>query len=134
MMRLPSGAALRLDGAISPVTVTVALLVTVPTAALTVPLPGVEPAVKVVEAPVDGETEPPVTLVDQAASGTPTGFAYTSVPVAVNACVPPTFTVALPGEMLIAARAAAFTLSVWLALVVPEAVAGKVGLPAPVSR
>ena len=47
--------------------------------------------------------------------------------------VPPTFTLALPGEMVIEARGAALTVSVWLALVIPEALAVTVGLPAFVS-
>ena len=132
-MRLPSVVAVRLDGGVSPVTVTVALFETVPTDAVTVPLPGVAPAVNVVEEPVEGETDPPGTVVDQAAPDTPTGFEYWSEPVAVNTCFPPTFSEALLGEIPIAASGAAVTVSVWLALVIPEALAVNVGLPALVS-
>src|SRR5207249_4254417 len=100
----------------SPLTVTFALFETAPTAAVTVPLPGDAPAVNVVDEPVAGETEPPGTFVDHVAPDTLTGFEYASAPLAVNTCVPPTFRDALLGESVIAARAAAATVSVWFAL------------------
>src|ERR1051325_1010189 len=129
-MRFPSGLAFRFDGGVSPLTVTLALFVTAPTAAVTVPLPGDVPAVNVVDEPVPGETEPPGTVVDQVAPDTLTGFEYWSAPPAVNTCVPPTFSEALPGERVIVASAAAVTVSVWLAPVAPLAPAVTVGLPA----
>src|SRR5438034_625876 len=51
----------RVGAAGAAVTVTVALLVTDPTAAVTLPLPAVVPAVKVVPEPVVGDTDEPVT-------------------------------------------------------------------------
>jgi hypothetical protein len=133
-MRFPSGLAVRFDGGVSPLTVTLALFETAPTAAVTLPLPGVVPAVNVVDEPVAGETEPPGTFVDQAAPDTLTGFEYWSAPLAVNTCVPPTLSEALLGESVIVASAAAVTVSAWLALVAPLALAVTVALPAFVSR
>src|SRR5206468_7447327 len=126
--------AVRLDGGVSPLTVTLALFETAPTAVVTVPLPGVVPAVNVVDEPVVGETEPPGTVVDQAAPETLTGFEYWSAPLAVKTCLPPTFSEALLGESVIVASAAAVTVSVCVAPVTPVALAATVGLPALVSR
>src|SRR5690242_13133257 len=133
-MRFPNGPAVRFDGGVRPLTVTLALFETAPTAAVTTPLPGALPAVNVVDEPVAGETDPPGTVVDHAAPDTLTGFEYWSAPLAVNSCLPPTFSDALLGESVIVASAAAVTVSVWLALVAPLAPAVSVGMPAFVSR
>lgn len=133
-MCLPRGDAVRFEGATSPVIVTEALPEIAPTVALTAPLPVcVVLAVNVVDVPVSGETEPEA-VVDQPAPETLTELPYWSAPVALKGCVPPRFTVAELGEIVIDASAAAFTVSVWLALVMPLALAVSVGEPARVSR
>src|SRR5207248_2607253 len=109
-------------------TATVALPEVVPTVAVTVPAPVVEPAVNVVSWPLAGETEPGA-LVVQAAFGTEIGLPYWSAPAAVNNCVLPTVIVALAGETVIDASAAAVTVSVWVALAKPLAVADQYGNP-----
>src|SRR5690242_11750728 len=83
------------------VTVTVALLLIAPTAAVTLPVADVMPAVKVVEAPDAGDTDEPATVVDQAAPATETGLPKASAPVAENGWVPPALTVVLPGVTVI---------------------------------
>src|SRR5437762_13422976 len=120
----------RVGAAGAAVTVTVALLFTDSTAAVTLPLAAVVPAVKVVPEPVVGDTDEPVTFVDHVAPATETGLPNASAPDAVNGCVAPAFTVALLGVTVIAASGAAATVSVCVALVTPDAVAVSVRLPA----
>lgn len=100
--------------AIAVVTFTVALPETLPTAAMTVPLPVVvELAVKVVDDPVRGLTLPGVPLLPlQAAVATLTGFANASAPVAENTRVLPSATVALVGDTTIVASGPEPTVSV----------------------
>src|SRR5712692_6824939 len=110
-MCLPCAVAARFAGAVRPVTVTDALPETVPTAAVTEPLPVlVELAVNVVELPLVGDTLPGA-VVDQVAPATLTGLPYRSAPEALNGCVPPCVTVAEAGETAIEASAVAFTVS-----------------------
>jgi hypothetical protein len=108
-----------------------ALPLTEPTAACTLPLPAVA-AVKVVEAPLAGEKLPS----DDDQDGlTETGFEKASAPLAEKACVPPTDNETGPaGETDNDANAAADTVSVFVPLVYPDEAAVTVGLPAFVSR
>jgi hypothetical protein len=73
-------------------------------------------------------------LVDQTELETETWFAYWSAPVALKDWVARALTVALPGKTVIDASAPGLTASVWVALVIPVALAVSVGLPAFVSR
>src|SRR5712691_1290650 len=107
-MCLPCADAVKLVGGVSAVTVTDALAETDPTVAVTRPLPVcVVLAVKVVvDEPVVGDTEPGA-VVDQEALETSTGLPYWSAPAALNRRPPPRTSVALVGETVIVARAAA---------------------------
>jgi hypothetical protein len=115
------------------VTVTDALAETAPTAAFTLPVPGVEPAVNVVDAPVAGENDAPGSVLDQTAPETPTGLPNWSAPVAAKVFFAPVTSVADAGATAIEASVPAVTVSLWVDVVIPGDVADNVGLPAVVS-
>jgi hypothetical protein len=102
--------------------------------ALTVPLPALAPAVKVVLEPVDGETVPSeFGLTDQVALETTIGFPYASAPLAVRTWVPRFATVAEIGEMAMLVSGPGSTVSACVASVEPLELAVRVGVPASVS-
>lgn len=112
-------------------TTTLALPLTEPTVACTLPLPAVA-AVKVVEAPLAGEKPPS----DDDQDGlTETGFENASAPLAEKACVPPTDNDTGPaGDTDNDANGPAVTVSAFVPLEKPDALAVTVALPAFVSR
>src|SRR5438105_8115552 len=103
-------------------------------AATSVPLPAVAPAVNVVELPAVGAIVPrPAGVRAHVASEVATTFPYASAPPAVNIWVPPTVTEAVPGDTVSVASGPGLTVSVWVPLLIPVALAASVGLPAFVS-
>src|SRR5262249_31040751 len=115
-------------------TVTDALPETGPSVAVTLPVPDVEPAVKVVDDPVVGENDAPGRVLDQTAPETPTALPNWSAPVAAKVFFAPVTRVADGGDTAIEASVAGVTVSPWVEVVIPGAVAVNVGLPALVSR
>jgi hypothetical protein len=102
--------------------------------AITVPLPALTPAVKVMLDPVDGETVPSeFGLTDQVALETARGFPYASPPLALKTWLPPAARVAELGETTMLVSGPGLTVSVCVALVEPPALAVKVGVPVFVS-
>jgi hypothetical protein len=103
--------------------------------AITEPLPGLAPAVKIVlDAGPGGETVPSeLGLTDQVALETAMGFPYASPPLAVKSWVPPVATVAEVGETAMLVSGPGSTVSVCAALVEPPEFAVRVGVPARVS-
>ena len=103
-------------------------------AATSVPLPAVAPAVNVVELPAVGAIVPrQAELSAHVASEVAPAFPYASVPLAVNIWVPPAVTEAVAGDTVSVASGPGLAVSVWVPLVIPVALAVRVGLPAFVS-
>jgi hypothetical protein len=109
-------------------TVTLALAETDPLAARTSPLPAAA-AVNVVDVPFVALSEPGAVVV-QFAPATLTAFPNASVPLAVKVWEPPTVRLALDGDTVIVWSGAAATVSVWVTLVNPLALAVRVAVPA----
>ncbi len=106
-----------------------AFALTDPTAAVTLPVPGAVPAVKVVEAPEVGLNDEPVSVVLQAGVTT-TALPWASAPVAANTWVAPAATVAVEGESVIEASGPAATVTGRVAELSPLAEAVTVWVPA----
>ena len=102
-----------------------------PTLAVTVPVPAVA-AVKVTVLPEFGEKVPRAGDTDHVGA-TDTELPYLSCPDALKETCPPTCAWALAGVTAIVASAAAVTVSLWVALLYPLALAVSSGCPARVS-
>jgi hypothetical protein len=105
-----------------------------PREAITMPLPALAPAVKVVVEPAVGETVPSESgVTDQVAFGTARALPYASAPLAAKTWVPRFATIAELGETVMVVSGPGLTVSVWVAFVEPLELAVRVGVPACVS-